>query len=151
MSTLSKELNKPFPKELDQLIQSSTPKPVPPPSLPPSLPHYAVETHDPTFLLQFVKCFRHIIHSEFLHNPLYKEFYGEDEMKERAKTVLQMGEDAEHIEITAVLSYFGVTCKLYQLDRNYSQSTYVLPDDSKEPIFFMLYRPGHYDLIYKKT
>jgi ubiquitin thioesterase protein OTUB1 len=64
-----------------------------------------------------------------------------------------MGRDADHPQILALASQFGVPVKVYYLDQTPGKlGGYVFPDLGEEspPRVTLLYRPGHYDLMYPK-
>jgi len=82
---------------------------------------------------------------------VYRLYFETDhEFEEKIKQVERMGEEAEHMEINALLTLLGITCQLVQLDRNAGDiQLYTLPDETAAPRYFLLYRPGHYDILYK--
>lgn len=70
-----------------------------------------------------------------------------------------MGIDADNPQIAAVCSALGLQCKIYNLDSTegdqansfeLSPLTELSIDASEIPRVFLLYRPGHYDLLLKK-
>lgn len=66
------------------------------------------------------------------------------------ETALTMGEDAEQLQMMGLLKWFQIGCHVSQLDRTNNVS-YQLPDESLPTRICLLYRPGHYDLLYKRN
>jgi len=87
-------------------------------------------------------------------NQMYQNYLKEGEnVESRCRLIQTMGEEAEHLEINALLSFLDLGCKMYQLDNtNTGESiqTYTLPEENSIPKVYLLYRPGHYDLLYKQ-
>ena len=59
------------------------------------------------------------------------------------------------IQIIALLNYLNIPVKIIYLDNNTSKlepQVMIIPEDRKESEIFitLLYRPGHYDILYKK-
>ncbi len=51
-------------------------------------------------------------------NETYRFYFDTEEaFMQRCRSAEQMGEEAEHMEINALLTELGITCKLYQIDR----------------------------------
>ncbi|KAL6077121.1 OTU domain, ubiquitin aldehyde binding [Balamuthia mandrillaris] len=69
--------------------------------------------------------------------------------EQRCQRAETMGEEAEQLEMVALLSALGVSAKVWRLERGGKGITsVVLPDDSKkQQLLTLLYRPGHYDLL----
>jgi ubiquitin thioesterase protein OTUB1 len=72
-----------------------------------------------------------------------------------------MGEESDHVHITALSDALGVPVRVVYLDRSGGsdgKNTEVnhhdfFPTDSpqtKTPSMVLLYRPGHYDILYPK-
>lgn len=82
-----------------------------------------------------------------------------------------MGEESDHVHITALSDALGVTIRVVYLDRSSCDkdggvsvnhhdfvptpsdgATADTSDTGSEPnpFIFLLYRPGHYDILYKK-
>lgn len=61
--------------------------------------------------------------------------------------------EADQIQIMALLNYLEVGIKIVYLDASNSQDPYncILPESFSEDqiISELLYRPGHYDILYK--
>jgi len=77
-------------------------------------------------------------------------------IQDRCKLIGTMDEEAEHFEINALLTFLNLGSTIFQMDRVDGQATntqsiqtYTLPDEHSQPKIFLLYRPGHYDLLYK--
>ena len=61
-----------------------------------------------------------------------------------------MYRESDHIHIIALTSALGVPVGIIYLDRTEQDNApkvHCFPDDS-QPSIFILYRPGHYDIIY---
>ena len=60
-----------------------------------------------------------------------------------------MGKESDHIHITALTSITGVPVRIEYMDRGegHGVNTHIFPDGAS-PIINMLYKPGHYDLLY---
>ena len=61
-----------------------------------------------------------------------------------------MGKESDHIHIIALTSALGVPVSVVYMDRGGDTSqciTHNFPEDSV-PIITLLYRPGHYDILY---
>jgi len=99
----------------------------------------------------FVHLLRMMTSYSLRHNEVYRFYFeNETQFEEKCRTAERMGEEAEHMEINALLSLIGITCQLIQLDRNAGDiQLYTLPDETAAPRYFLLYRPGHYDILYK--
>ncbi|XP_055327850.1 ubiquitin thioesterase OTUB1-like isoform X2 [Paramacrobiotus metropolitanus] len=63
-----------------------------------------------------------------------------------------MFRESDHIHIIAVASLLSVKIRVEYMDRGGSSSVIAhdFPETEAEPEIFMLYRPGHYDILYKK-
>lgn len=61
-----------------------------------------------------------------------------------------MGKESDHIHITALTSITGVPVCVEYMDRTQGQgvNTLIFPEDASEPVLTLLYKPGHYDLLY---
>ena len=60
-----------------------------------------------------------------------------------------MGKESDHIHIIALTSTLGVPVSVEYMDRGESSRciTHNFPEDS-QPLITLLYRPGHYDILY---
>jgi len=60
-----------------------------------------------------------------------------------------MGKESDHIHIIALTSSLGVPVRVEYMDRGGSDKCnhHDFPEDSK-PLVTLLYRPGHYDILY---
>lgn len=67
------------------------------------------------------------------------------------KEVEPMYRESDHIHITALTQALNVPVSIIYLDRaNQDQVTvHNFPEDCASPSINILYRPGHYDIIYK--
>lgn len=83
------------------------------------------------------------------------EFYsnfieGEQTLEEFCQLEVEpMYKESDHIHIIAVTSALQVGVRIVYMDRG-SGAQHDFPD-SVTPVIYMLYRPGHYDLIYPNT
>ena len=61
--------------------------------------------------------------------------------------------EADQIQIIALINSLELTIKIVYLDANVQKKEpqiLQIPEDSKQEIFIeLLYRPGHYDILYK--
>ena len=62
-----------------------------------------------------------------------------------------MYHESDHIHITALCATTGIPCRVMYLDRGTQKEAVAhdFPDD-KAPLVHLLYRPGHYDVLYPK-
>jgi len=111
-----------------------------------------------SLLQSFVIFLRSATIHQIKTNDIYQFYLREGEtIEDRCNQILTMGEDAEHLEINALLTFLGLGSTLFQIDREDARmtntngiQTYTLPDEKSIPKIFLLYRPGHYDLLYKQ-
>ena len=63
-----------------------------------------------------------------------------------------MYRESDHIHITALTNALNVPVGIVYLDRgNQDQVTvHSFPEEGQTPNITILYRPGHYDIIYKE-
>lgn len=61
-----------------------------------------------------------------------------------------MYRECDHLHIVALTSALGVGVRVMYLDRGEGATvlSHDFPED-KDPIIHLLYRPGHYDILYK--
>jgi len=106
-----------------------------------------------SLLQSLVRFLRNATIHEIKNNEIFKFYLGESEtLEDRCTRISTMGEEAEHFEINALLTFLGVGTTLFQIDREDAKTTiqtYTLPNENSIPKLFLLYRPGHYDLLYK--
>ena len=61
--------------------------------------------------------------------------------------------ESDHVHITALTLATGVTIRVEYIDRSVavvgSGTRHDFPDDGTQPLITLLYRPGHYDILYK--
>ncbi|MEE6525059.1 hypothetical protein FKM82_024845, partial [Ascaphus truei] len=62
-----------------------------------------------------------------------------------------MCKESDHIHIIALSQALSVSIQVEYMDRGEGGSTvtHVFPEGSDPPQVFLLYRPGHYDILYK--
>ncbi len=63
-----------------------------------------------------------------------------------------MAREADHIQVLALTSGFGVRTAITYIDASASSSpsVHMFPDSPGAPLLHLLYRPGHYDIITPK-
>ncbi|CAI5525688.1 unnamed protein product [Closterium sp. Naga37s-1] len=70
------------------------------------------------------------------------------------KAVEPMGEESDHVHVTAITDALAVPIRIVYLDRSAGQANFheFLPEESVQatPAMTLLYRPGHYDILYPK-
>ncbi|KNC51085.1 ubiquitin thioesterase OTUB1 [Thecamonas trahens ATCC 50062] len=63
-----------------------------------------------------------------------------------------VGRDADHVQITALTAYLDLAVRVVYLDQSTTAdgaaSEIVIPDGGR-PVCTLLYRPGHYDVLYE--
>jgi len=70
-----------------------------------------------------------------------------DEVCKIAET---MGEEADDYHIIALTRFLNIGCQIWKLDRS-KIVIHTFPSEEFSPSIFLLYRPGHYDLLYKQN
>lgn len=69
----------------------------------------------------------------------------------RHKEVEPMYKESDHIHIIAICTELKVTVGVEYMDRGTGQINFhVFPEDAAQPTVHLLYRPGHYDILYPK-
>jgi len=56
--------------------------------------------------------------------------------------------ECDHVQIIAVANAFNVSVVIESLTTS-KVETMILPEDAKDSFIYMLFRPGHYDILYK--
>lgn len=66
------------------------------------------------------------------------------------KEVEPMSKESDHIHIIALAKALNVSILVEYMDRGEGGTVnhHIFPEDS-DPRIFLLYRPGHYDILYK--
>lgn len=64
-----------------------------------------------------------------------------------------MGKESEEIHIVALATFLQVNLRVAHLDQSDTTGKvnfhpYTYSPDTQDPFFTILYRPGHYDLLY---
>lgn len=62
-----------------------------------------------------------------------------------------MYRECDHLHIVSLTAALSVpVCVLY-MDRGDSETAaaHLFPEDATQPVLYLLYRPGHYDVLYK--
>jgi len=98
---------------------------------------------------------RLLVSKELKKNADFFQFFMEDgkTVEEFCLTEVEpMYRESDHIHITALTRATGISVSVIYLDRgdNKDASAHKFPDD-KEPMLHLLYRPGHYDVLYAKS
>ena len=65
-----------------------------------------------------------------------------------------MGIESDHIHIIALTSSVNTTVQVEYMDRGGDESkvnSHQFPDDGSTPRIHLLYRPGHYDVLYPRV
>ena len=63
-----------------------------------------------------------------------------------------MAKESDHIHIIALTNSLNITVQVEYMDRGGEAdkvNSHVFPDDGSTPLIYLLYRPGHYDILYK--
>jgi len=102
-----------------------------------------------------VRLFRHFTSKQLeLEKDTYQfylpEFYT---IETRIDEIDTMGNEAEMLEIMLLTTFLGVGVEVLHLDREKVANgkeivSYQLPSDTTSPKLFLLFRPGHYDVLY---
>lgn len=87
-----------------------------------------------------------VLYETFIENELPIEFFCQTEVE-------QIDKEADQIQIMALLNYLEVGIKIIYLDSNVKSKeayTVILPESTqpKDVKATLLYRPGHYDILY---
>jgi len=61
-----------------------------------------------------------------------------------------MYKESDHIHIIGLSRVLGVGVRVEYVDRGSHQTTHNFPDEESTPIVILLYRPGHYDILYQR-
>lgn len=64
-----------------------------------------------------------------------------------------MWKDCDHMSIIALTNALKTSLRIEYMDRSQAPDGgwhHDFSADDKPPVLFMLFRPGHYDLLYKK-
>ena len=63
-----------------------------------------------------------------------------------------MAKESDHIHIIALTDALGVCVRVVYMDRGGDSSVnhHDFPEDNSRPSVNLLYRPGHYDILYQK-
>jgi len=62
-----------------------------------------------------------------------------------------MAKESDHIHIISLTRSLGVTTQVEYMDRGGDEdkvTSHLFPDDGSTPLLHLLYRPGHYDILY---
>jgi ubiquitin thioesterase protein OTUB1 len=60
--------------------------------------------------------------------------------------------ESDEIHIVAMANVFGITVRVANLDRSDTKLNFheISPNDESIGFISLLYRPGHYDIVYEK-
>lgn len=64
-----------------------------------------------------------------------------------------MAKESDHIHIIALTSVLETTVQVEYMDRGGDEEKvnyHRFPDDGTTPTIYLLYRPGHYDILYPR-
>jgi len=93
-----------------------------------------------------VLCLRYFTY-HYIVAKMDKNFINDSEEEVKEKT-LTMGTDAEHYMIVACTSFLNLKTRIFYLDKNIP-TVYTFPEDGDSEVkVYLLYRPGHYDVLY---
>jgi len=94
---------------------------------------------------------RFIVIYQFATNIDQFEFLFEtrDQLQSTLENYAKLGNLAEQTEVICLSNIFKKNIFIFQLDRDYTMSTYKVPEDQQEADIVLLFRPGHYDLLYQ--
>lgn len=69
-----------------------------------------------------------------------------------SQEVEPMAKESDHIHIIALTDALGVCVRVVYMDRGGDSSVNLhdFPEDGSTPLVTLLYRPGHYDILYQK-
>ena len=64
-----------------------------------------------------------------------------------------MAKESDHIHIIALTHALGVCIRVEYMDRGGDASVnhHDFPEDGDKPHVYLLYRPGHYDILYNRV
>lgn len=79
---------------------------------------------------------------------LYENFIDDSLDSWVAREVEAIDNECDHIQIIAVTNAFEVGVIIESLNQN-GLETMKFPEDSKNIFIYLLFRPGHYDILYK--
>ena len=87
-----------------------------------------------------------ILYETFIDNQIPVDMFCQIEVE-------PIDKEADQITIMALLNYLQIAIKIVYLDSSKNKQAYtvILPESAKEQqvIGTLLYRPGHYDILYK--
>merc|ERR1719471_2315458 len=92
---------------------------------------------------------RYMASAEVKTNEIYKFTVPNGDVNEFVRTHIEaVNSEVDSLAVQAVGASIGLPFRIYYLDQSSGPMTsYNFPHD-KEPLIHLLYRPGHYDLIY---
>jgi len=69
--------------------------------------------------------------------------------EELSMKILTMGNEADHIAIQGCTSTINIRTQIFHLDKSERIPIYDFPNANGSPLIYLLFRPGHYDILYK--
>ncbi|XP_065919436.1 ubiquitin thioesterase OTUB1-like isoform X2 [Dysidea avara] len=102
----------------------------------------------------YLVCYLRIIVSGYLqtHADFYQNFIDDGRtVVEFCKTEVEpMTKESDHLHITALTSTLAVNIRVQYMDRGEGGKVnfHDFPDNGEPPYIHLLYRPGHYDILY---
>lgn len=112
-----------------------------------------LEIFNDQFLSDYIVVYLRLLVSGFLQKEadFYSSFLeGDRTMKEFCNQEVEpMGKESDHIHIIALTTSLGVPVRVEYMDRAGTNvcNHHDFPEDS-QPMITLLYRPGHYDILY---
>eukprot|EP00088_Acartia_fossae_P064740 TRINITY_DN7974_c0_g1_i4.p1 TRINITY_DN7974_c0_g1~~TRINITY_DN7974_c0_g1_i4.p1 ORF type:complete len:275 (+),score=72.96 TRINITY_DN7974_c0_g1_i4:43-867(+) len=88
-----------------------------------------------------------------LEAEFYQNFIeGEIPLKDFCATEVEpMFKESDHIHIIGLTAATGITVRVIYLDRGGDKvQEHDFPEDGSAPVLHLIYRPGHYDILYPK-
>lgn len=69
-----------------------------------------------------------------------------------SQEVEPMAKESDHIHIIGLTDALGVCVRIEYMDRGGDSSVnhHDFPEDGTKPCVYLIYRPGHYDILYRK-
>ena len=58
--------------------------------------------------------------------------------------------DADQLQITALVTAIGASVQVVSIDDSHQGVQLINTPDDKDPVIHLLFRPGHYEVIYHK-
>ncbi|PIO71489.1 hypothetical protein TELCIR_06614 [Teladorsagia circumcincta] len=101
--------------------------------------------------------FLRLITAGFLkeHSEEYAPFIEDSSLADYCTTEIEsMWKDADHLAVTGLVNAIGQSIRVQYMDQNAAPNGGLYydfpPDRTEAPRITLLYRPGHYDLVYRR-